>query len=474
MDKLFEHAIKYLPSDIVPVALAAAAAFFGIYYYRPLHSYTDVLRDPYFQSALVVIVAGSLLYHFNKTKEPRFSAADSAPLLLVPEFKDDERGQFKTLFIQQVGSAIQAATKRDKSILILNSFLLDENAARVTGKHYQATAVIYDPKIVRVAEKVFICFNLLHVDPDLTKPYPPSAVELDKQILNDITQTLVIANSAVQAKLGDPLSRFEILEKRVTDLEGALTKLSTPAKSSVAGVTYKHKRAIVVGVDKHSAGKLPNLQYAVSDAKRIASLLASYDFEVTLLENATSLAIEEAIDREAPKVGFDDLFLFYFSGNGVRSTDLKVPGELSLFIGTSDLSLQQPKANLTLSKIVERLKATSARHKLLILDACYGTAGLRTIDISDPTVQIFSGSQDDQFAGEGPEFGGGVFTNALVETLKKNDGRTSIAMERLAKEVAGQMALSGASRQQPTLVGASGVDQIVWSRGSSASKGPIR
>lgn len=474
MDKLFEHVIKYLPSDIIPVALAAAAAFFGVYYYKAFRSYTDVLHDSFFLSSLVVIVAGSFLYHFNKTNEPRPSVADPAPLLLVPEFRDDERGQFKTLFIQQVGSAIQAVTKRDKSILVLNSFLVDQDAARLTGQRYKATAVIYDPKIVRVGEKVFICFNLLRVDPDLSKPYPPVAVELDKQTLNDITETLVIATSAAQANLGAPLSRLDILEKRITDLELALTKVSAPVKSSVAKVTYKQKRAIVVGVDKHSAGNLPNLRYAVSDAKRIASLLNNYGFVVTLLENATSLSIEEAISRETSKAGPDDLFLFYFSGNGVRSSDLKEPGDLSLVIGTSDMNLQQPKANLTLLRIVDRLKAMSTRHKLLILDACHGTAGLKAVDVSDPTVQIFAGSQDDQYATESSEFGGGVFTNALVEVLQKIDNQTSMAMERLAKEVSAQMALSGPSRQQPKLVGAPGPDQIVWSRGNGASKDSTR
>jgi hypothetical protein len=89
MDKLFEQVLKHLPADIIPIALAAAAAFFGIYYYKGFRSYTDVPHDSLFLSTIVVVVAGFLLYRFNKTNEPLPTAADPAPLLLVPEFVDD-------------------------------------------------------------------------------------------------------------------------------------------------------------------------------------------------------------------------------------------------------------------------------------------------------------------------------------------------------------------------------------------------
>jgi hypothetical protein len=467
MDKLFEQVFKHLPADIVPVALAAAAAFFGVYYYKAFRNYTDVLHDSLFLSTIVVIVAGSLLYRFNRTDEPQPLATDPVPLLLVPEFVGDERGQFKTLFIQQVESAIQGATKRDKPILILNSFLLDQDSARVTALRYKAAAVIFGPKIVRAGDKTYICFNLLRVDPDVSKPYPISAVELDKQILNDITETLAIANSVAQAKLGAPPSRLDVLEKRIAELEIALTKLLLSDKSSITEATYRHRRAIVVGVDQHSAGKLPNLRYSISDARRIASLLRGYEFEVTILENATSASIEHALERETSVAGPDDLFLFYFAGNSIRSDELKEPGDLSLIMGTFDLNLEKPKANLTLLKIVERLRGMSTRHKLLILDACHGTAGLKMADLSDSTIQIFVGSQDDQYASEGPEFGGGVFTNALIEALQKIDEKSSVSMDRLAKEVSAQMAILGPSRQQPKLVTAPGAGQIVWTRGRS-------
>jgi hypothetical protein len=461
MDKLFEQILKYLPAEIIPVALAAAAAFFGVYYYKAFRNYTDVLHDNLFLSIFVVIVAGFLLYRFNKPDEPPALAADLAPLLLVPEFVDDERGQFKTLFIQQVGSAIQTATKRDKSIMALNSFLLDQEAARITAQHYKALAVIFGPKIVRLGDKVYLCFNLLRVDVDLSKPYPPSAAELDKQVLDDITATIASATITVQTDRGSP-SRVDVLEKRVADLELAVTKLSTPEKTATAEITYKHKRAIVVGVDEHDGGIFPNLRYSVSDARRMAAPLREYGFEVALLENATTASIEQTINQQKSSASPDDLFLFYFSGRGIRSDEVKLAGDPYLIIGTSDMDLQQPRSNLGLPALVEHLKAIPARHRLLILDACYGTTGIKAV--ADKTMQIFAGSQDNQYGTESALLGGGVFTSAVVGALQRTDDGGGVSMERLANEVSAQMALSEPTRQQPKLLTFPGADQIVLAR----------
>ena len=466
MDKLFEQVLKYLPAEIIPVALAVAAAFFGVYYYKAFRSYTDVLHDSLFLSIFVVIVAAFLLYRLNKIDEPLILAVDSAPLLLVPEFVDDERGQFKTLFIQQVGSAIQAAIKRDKSIMALNSFLLDQDGARLIAQRYKALAVIYGPKIVRLGEKVYLCFNLLRVDADLSKPYPPSTAELDKQVLDDITATIAAATTTASTDRGSP-SRVDVLEKRVADLELTVTKLSAPEKTVATEITYKHKRAIVVGVDQHSVASFPNLLYSISDARRMAAQLRVYGFEVTLLENATTASIEQAINQQKLTASPDDLFLFYFAGSGIRSDEVKIAGDPYLIIGTSDVNLQQPKTNLGLPKLVEQLKAIPARQKLLILDACYGTIGLKVAELADKTMQILAGSQDNQYGTESTQLGGGVFTSALLGALQGLNDTGGVSMERLANEVSAQMALSEPTRQQPKLLTVPGAEQIVWAR-----KGP--
>jgi uncharacterized caspase-like protein len=427
MDKLFEQVLKYLPAEIIPIALAAAAAFFGVYYYKAFRSYTDVLHDSLFLSILVILGAGFILYRFNKTEEPSLPVS-AAPILLVPEFVDDERGQFKTLFIQQVGSAIQAAMKRDDAVVALNAFVLDQRTARITAERYKAIAIVWGPKIVRAGEKLFICFNLLRVDePDLSKPYPPSPAELDKQTLSALTESLATANSAEHANLSASTSRLDMLESRIADLELAVRKLSAP-ESYTSLTTYKHRRAIVVGVDQHEDRSLPPLRFSISDARRMASLLRDYGFELTVLENPTSASIEQAAAQQISISSPDDFFLFYFAGSALRSDQLKIPGDPSLIFSTFDVNLQQQKSNLTLPMLVERLKLIPG-HKLLILDACFGTTGLK---ISEPTIQIFAGSQDDQYGTESERVGGGVFTSALVEALKQVDDQAGLSMKELA------------------------------------------
>ena len=146
-------------------------------------------------------------------------------------------------------------------------------------------------------------------------------------------------------------------------------------------VTYPHKRAVVVGVDRDAQGRMPALQYAASDAQSVAQVLLQHGFDVTLLINrsATKAAITQAVRDTVGKTETDDLILVYYSGSTFRSNDVaRATGPGALVLPTSDVDLDQPLSNVILPELVRQLEESTKGDKLIILDGCHGTYGLET------------------------------------------------------------------------------------------------
>ena len=188
MDKLFDRLLETLPAATVPALLAAALAFFGVYYYFGLRSYSDVLHHRIFWSAVVLIGALFALREIHGTREPRSSTTSGAPpILLVPDFEDDERGQFKDAFIQQVQSVLQHYNTKAEGVVPIHAFIGDIESARLTATSHNAIAIVYGPRVVRIGDKIFICIRLLlTTPPTISKVYPLTEANLDKTMLDDI------------------------------------------------------------------------------------------------------------------------------------------------------------------------------------------------------------------------------------------------------------------------------------------------
>jgi hypothetical protein len=189
---------------------------------------------------------------------------------------------------------------------------------------------------------------------------------------------------------------------------------------------------VFVGVDAYADPKV-NLTYAKSDAKRLAVALkgrgsayyASQEHNLLLDEGATRQAIAAAIEKAVAAAGPEDTILFFFAGHGVQSDDGRY------YLTPSDLNLTDiPGSGLPWSEIAATLGKTKAR-VVMILDACHsglsGSEGLATND--DAAKSILSGShapmlvlaasKGREFSFEDPKWGGGVFTYALAETLRR-------------------------------------------------------
>jgi uncharacterized caspase-like protein len=296
----------------------------------------------------------------------------------------------------------------------------------------------------------------------------------ERHILDSVVNTLTSAGSdAIGVEQSPLVARLDALEQRVADLQATLYSLSAPPIQADSAGIYDHKYAIVVGIDTHQEHRLPKLQFAASDAKLMAALLHDYGFDVMLLtdEEATRKGVTDRIGEVAAKATLDDLIVLYYAGNSVKPEDLKMSRGKSLILGTYDFDLLRPEANLTLQDVADQLGAMASRHKLIILDSCYGTSGLeleRTNDFqgqaTDTVFQVVAGSQDHDVGYERTDLGGGAFTQTLIEVLSSaGDGSgAGIPMNRLVADVGARLARYADIRQEPKLVTVAGSGEIIW------------
>jgi hypothetical protein len=367
VDKLFETVLKNVPSDLIPAILALVIAFFGVYYFKGLRNYTDAINDKAFLTIGVLICAAFILHVIYKPSRTE-TAQDARPLLLVPNFEEDERGRFKSLFIQQI-QAVVGKRNTDASIIPIDAYIVDRESARLTGKNRNATAVLYSPKVIRLEDKkTVLCFSLLILDPNANKTYPPLPAELEKDTLEEISTTL-LGSLALGPAQNDPLvARIEALERKVSELATTIFKTTALVQTAPSNRTYGTKRAIIVGVNYESTKKIPPLAFADADARQMDKTLKLFGFETTLILNeaATRSDIRQAIDRALRASEPDDLLMIYYAGSSMRSVDLEAApagatSPKTLILNTFDLKFDKPFENWTLGSKLINFSALTIR-----------------------------------------------------------------------------------------------------------------
>ena len=438
-----------------------------------------MLNDRLFISAIVLITAGLAIKWINQSQDPLPVSSASHPILVVPEFQDDERGQFRELFVQQVNASLETASKSAEQITTLSSFITDREAALLNAKRYKALAIVFSPKVVRISDKAYICFQLMRADTKLSRAFPPTPAEIDEKTLKLISEALQVteqtsSSSVASTEIG---TRLEALEERVAKLEEASRHEVRQVAQDIP--FYRQKHALVVGVDHHRDLLMPTLHYAVSDAMKMRSYFETNGYNVATLlnEDATSDRLLNEINKDKVEFlstvysddfdkkskydqTFDDLFIFYFSGSGMTSDEIKSPFKVPLILGLYDTDLNRPLDTSNLQSIVDAIYKLPNKYKLIILDTCWGTWGLHSIDIlkSDKVFQVLSGSQDFELASEFG--GGGIFTRALLDVLNTISPHENIKMDSLYDAVSSKMVLYRAN-QHPKLVTIAGTGQVV-------------
>ncbi len=166
------------------------------------------------------------------------------------------------------------------------------------------------------------------------------------------------------------------------------------------------KHAVVFGISEYvgglDPGEQPNLQYSDRDAEAMAALFerSGYDsVDLSVNEEAIRERLNDLLDAASETVKRDDLFVFYFSGHGLRIDqlnqehfpDLEIDGDRTEYIlpadaisnGSSGVEIHLDKA-ISPSWLDRKLRRIPARRKVVIIDACHagGFVGSgRTVDL---------------------------------------------------------------------------------------------
>ena len=135
-------------------------------------------------------------------------------------------------------------------------------------------------------------------------------------------------------------------------------------------------RAVLIGINKHSDPSIPELTGATKDATALWALFKDSVEGIAdqrLLDHeATAGSIRRALDTSLSDAAEDDTVVVFFAGHGTPGHQL-VPFD-------ADLSAVD-QTTIPMRELADRLKATSSRASLVILDCCFsGSAPARVLE----------------------------------------------------------------------------------------------
>ncbi len=152
---------------------------------------------------------------------------------------------------------------------------------------------------------------------------------------------------------------------------------------------YDGQHALVVGISEYSSETFGELRATNEDAVDIAMVLAArFGFDVSLLvdrqpasllpnrvkvsvheDGVTTDAIRTAVGSLCTVVGKRDALLFFYSGHGGVSRNVK-----EAFLATTKSEADDLESMLPATDLVRTLLACDAHHTLAILDSCFSGA----------------------------------------------------------------------------------------------------
>lgn len=156
-------------------------------------------------------------------------------------------------------------------------------------------------------------------------------------------------------------------EESTPSIEGFATKPTSTTVSKTTGTTVTGKIwAIVIGAAKYTESAIKPLNFPDDDAYRFHSFLKSpeggaiKDEQIKLLidEGATRVNIIKSLIEFSEQAAPEDVFIFYFSGHGLPGAFLPIDSD-----GT--------KNQLRYKELLEILKTSKAKSKIIIADACH-------------------------------------------------------------------------------------------------------
>ncbi|MGW5052743.1 caspase family protein [Actinokineospora sp. NPDC004072] len=246
-------------------------------------------------------------------------------------------------------------------------------------------------------------------------------------------------------------------------------------------------QALVVGIDRYSAQRIPPLRCAANDAEEVSRHLKSAGFEVVTLTDFAATRrdihweLEVGLNERVRDA--DEPVLIYWSGHGM--SDLRETADSdrgwSTFLLPHDADIDQPMASaFPVAQVWALLNRLKSRRLLVMLDTCFSGAfagdsrgfaiGARgaAVDADDDFLRmeghgrvVISACGPTEVAREDDRRGHGHFTGAVLSALERDTGARQAKVTTLMAEIRELVRRETRGGQTPSLhVAAQGAD---WS-----------
>jgi hypothetical protein len=202
-------------------------------------------------------------------------------------------------------------------------------------------------------------------------------------------------------------------------------------KSTVVKLTTNEKYyALIIGNNEYQHHE--KLEAAVRDADEISKILENkYGFEITKLINGNYTEIVDAIIKFTKDRNYNDNLLIYYAGHGEL-----IQKESRGYWLPIDAGAEQDSKWISNQIIKDKIKATKAKHVLLMVDSCFagaltrGSTGIQSIEnLSNKNISrykmkktrlvITSGGNEPVVDSDGNEHS--YFASKFIDMLKNND-----------------------------------------------------
>jgi hypothetical protein len=224
-----------------------------------------------------------------------------------------------------------------------------------------------------------------------------------------------------------------LARSRLTSLgEAVPTRLTPLALPADGKVNFGGYHALVIGINNYSS--VTPLKTAVNDAKTVSDLLQKeYGFKVELLVDATRNQILDAFDDLRRTLTENDNLLIYYAGHGHLDAD----SDRGFWLPV-DADANRRANCLSNSDIADVVRATRAKHVLVVADSCYAgtltrSLGAQLTALDDyallsqrraRTALVSGGLEPVEDAGGGEH---SVFAKAFLDSLLANTGIVDMA-----------------------------------------------
>ncbi len=240
-------------------------------------------------------------------------------------------------------------------------------------------------------------------------------------------------------------------------------KSETPLRMNTkAGDGKATMYAVVVGIGRYTA--MQTLNYTDDDAYQMYAFLKSPEggalsdeqVEILVDENATRTNIELALSEKLGQADADDIVVFYFSGHGVDGYFVPVD-----FDGINNL--------LSHKRVEQLLASSSAKHKLVLADACHSGGLLAARNMSASSSRLYDAftnstggtalllsSRSEEVSLEANNLRSGVFSHYVMRGMKgeaDTNRNRIVTVDELHKYVYDNVRQYTGYRQTPVISG---------------------